>query len=260
MSKERFKKCANCKNFIPEPAMVCMYCNAEQPGFKKEKGKQLGEKKNTGILKKIGVGAVVVFFLCIVLAIIGNLFSGNETATSTQSGQAESRATFTPTSQAQPTNTSEPSPTETPIPAPTSAPQVGEDVRVKDVRWRILGVEDLGIELKSDNQFIDNVTTPGRFIQVRFEFENLTKDMLSFGGVPLRDSQGREYTDNSDTYWIVPDNERCIFEKINPNIPKTCTTIYEVAADAAGLVFVVTDLEIFENNESEIDLRIGAPW
>ncbi len=213
-------------------------------------------------MKKIGVGAVVVFFLCIVLAIIGNLFSGDETTTSTQSGQTvvESRATFMPTSQAQPTNTSEPSPTETPIPVPTSAPQVGEDVRVKDVRWRVLGAEDLGTELKSDNQFIDNVTTPGRFIQVRFEFENLTKDMLSFGGVSLRDSQIREYNDYSDALWFIPDNERCIFENINPNIPKTCTTIYEVAADAAGLVFVATDLAIFGNGEVEITLGIGAPW
>jgi len=89
--------------------MVCMYCNAEQPGFKKEKGKQLGEKKNTGILKKIGVGAVVVFFLCIVLTFIGSLFSGDETVTSTQPGQqaAAVAATFTPTT-SPPTNTPTP--------------------------------------------------------------------------------------------------------------------------------------------------------
>ena len=101
--------------------MVCMYCNAQQPGFKKGKGEQIGEKKNTGILRKIGIGAIAIFFLCIVLAVIGNLFSGDKTATSTQSGQqaaAVSAPTFTPTS-LPPTNTPVLIPA-TNTPAPTS--------------------------------------------------------------------------------------------------------------------------------------------
>jgi hypothetical protein len=45
------------------------------------------------------------------------------------------------------------------------------------MRWKIFAAENLGATLKSDNAFIEDRTTSGRFVQVRFEMENLSKDL-----------------------------------------------------------------------------------
>lgn len=135
--------------------------------------------------------------------------------------------------------------------------KVGEDVRVDEVRWRMLSAEDLGDTLSSDNRFVDSKTTSGRFIQIRFEIENLSNDMLTFGGVDLVDNRGREFASYSEAIMFLPDGENCSFmENLNPNIPKICTVIYEVAADAAGLKIVASDLKIFGSDEKEIDLGL----
>ena len=76
-----------------------------------------------------------------------------------------------------------------PTPTPP-AYEIGEEVRVGDVRWRVLSAEDLGYILEANG---DRETTEGRFIQVRFEMLNLGSDPLDFDGVPVRDNQGRAY-------------------------------------------------------------------
>ena len=135
--------------------------------------------------------------------------------------------------------------------------KVGEDVRVDEVRWHVLSAEDLGDTLSSDNRFVDSKTTAGRFIRVRFEIENLSNDLLTYGGLDLVDNRDREYTSYSESFMFLPDEEECSFiENLNPNIPKICTVIYEVAADAAGLKIVASDLKIFGSDEKEIDLGL----
>ena len=135
--------------------------------------------------------------------------------------------------------------------------KMGEDVRVDEVRWRVLSAEDLGNTLSSSNMFVDSKTTAGRFVRVRFEIENLSNDLLTYGGVDLVDNRGREYASYSESFMFLPDGEECYFiENLNPNIPKICTVIYEVAADAADLKIVVSDLRIFGSGEKEIDLGL----
>lgn len=120
---------------------------------------------------------------------------------------------------------------------------IGENVTVNEVRWRVLEVKDLGSTLTSANQFIEDVTTSGRFVQVRFEIENRGKSMKSFSGLDLIDSQKREYKSASDAIPFLPEGEDCIIiENLNPNVPKTCVAIYAVPADATGLTARVGDL------------------
>ena len=137
--------------------------------------------------------------------------------------------------------------------------KMGEDVRVDEVRWHVLSAEDLGDTLSSSNRFVDSKTTAGRFVRVRFEIENLSNDLLTFTGLDLVDNRGREYVSYSGSFMFLPDGEECYFEKLNPNVPQICTVIYEVAADAAGLKIVVSDLKIFGSDEKEIDLGLGSP-
>ena len=112
----------------------------------------------------------------------------------------------TPTPSASPTATPSPSPTATPTPLPPCP--LGENVQVGDVHWCVLAAEDLGHELRNNG---DSKTTEGRFILVRFQFQNLGRAPLKFWygpsrdtrGAPLRDGQGGEFR-----YYLVPQRFR----------------------------------------------------
>lgn len=171
------------------------------------------------------------------------------------------------------TTASTPRPTRAPADAPapdqpaaTEAPtevapvtavyKTGQDVQVGDVRWKITKAEDLGQELKSDNEFIESKKTGGKFIGVSFEMENLAAEQKSFAGLSLVDDKGRKFEASSDAFMFIEQNEQCIFENLNPNVTKNCKVIFEVPADAAGLKANVGDLEIFGGDESLIDLGL----
>ncbi len=141
-----------------------------------------------------------------------------------------------------------------------------EVFRVGDVQWRVLSAQNLGHELI--NKKGDRQTTAERFVKVRFEFLNLGSDPLEFDGgplrnrkgVPLRDSQGREYPyylvpirfrPDGPPYDHVPLDENCYGEWsltgwkpyiLKPNAPTTCSVIYEVSADYSELVLLASDL------------------
>jgi hypothetical protein len=206
------------------------------------------------------VMAKILFGKGIHAGIMGVLFGGGGDRQSTTGGQvavveqpaqqaAPAQPTFTPTSEP---------PTVTPLPpdTPTPAPVIGQDVLVGEVRWKMLTAENLGNQLVSNNQFIDPLNTAGKFIKVRFEIENRSKDMQSFIGFDLIDSQGREFTSSSDAFMFIDGNEACVLVNLNPNLPKTCTAIYEVPADATGLKAYVGDLSIFGRAEAQIELGL----
>jgi hypothetical protein len=136
---------------------------------------------------------------------------------------------------------------------------VGQDVQVDEVRWKVVEAVNLGATLTSENQFIENKTSGGHFVRLRFEVENRSKDLLSFAGIDLVDDQGRSYTRASDVIGFLPQEELCFLENLNPNVPKTCTAIYEVPANAAGLKAELTDLKAFGAASQLVDLGIVAP-
>ena len=169
--------------------------------------------------------------------------------------------TSTPTITPTPTNTPHPTPTPSPAPTATSMPtpilRVGMDVMVADVRWRIFAAENLGNTLTSTDSYRDPLTTSGKFIRVRLEVENRSSDMLTYGGIDLVDNQGREYISSSRAIWYVPNEEDCsIIENLNPNVPRVCAEIFEVAIDAAGLKAKLGDLELFGVAEALGDLGL----
>ena len=219
------------------------------------------KKRGGGCLRwgLYGIGALLV------LGIIGVLFGGDgengarQPATGGQVAVVEQPAqqgvampTFTPAPES---STATPLPPDTPVPF-TPMPVVGQNVLVGDVRWKILSAENLGNQLLSDNQFVDPLNTAGKFIKVRFEIENRSKDMQSFLGFDLVDSQGREFTASSDAIMFIDNNESCILENLNPNLPKVCTVIYEVPAGASGLKAYVGDLSMFGGAEAMIELGL----
>lgn len=152
-----------------------------------------------------------------------------------------------------------PQATSTAATSTTAYPRIGEDVRVKNVRWRVLDVKDLGNELKSNSLFFDDATTRGRFIRVRFEVENMRNTSLSplSVNIQVHDNRGRLFNPYRKQSAFIPDDEDCtLFVTFMPNVPQVCTAIYEVAADAVGLTFIATDLEFFSFKEAAIDLTL----
>lgn len=131
---------------------------------------------------------------------------------------------------------------------------VGQDVQVGAVRWKFLEAVDLGKELKTDNQFIEAKQTSGKFVQVRFEIENQGTEAKSYAGIELVDSKGRTFKRYGEAIGFIEQAELCILEQLNPNISKTCTEIFEVPADAAGIKASIGDLELFGSDEAQVDL------
>jgi hypothetical protein len=122
----------------------------------------------------------------------------------------------------------------------------------------VLEAEALGKQLKSTNQFIKDKTTSGQFVRVRFELENLSRDLLTFAGLDLVDDQGRTFKPSSDVIGFIPSEELCVLENLNPNVAKTCTAIYEVPANATGLRAQVGDLKLLGNQSALINLGLGS--
>ena len=108
--------------------------------------------------------------------------------------------------------------------------------------------------MKSDNQFIEPKKTPGRFVSVRFEIENLSKDQLNFTTINVVDGQDRKFTPVDNVIGFVPNEEMCFFEQLNSNVPKVCQVIFEVPANAKQLKLVIGDLKLFGGESNKIDL------
>ena len=145
-------------------------------------------------------------------------------------------------------------------PTPSSDFSIGDDFQVENVKWRVLSAENIGHEIKVQD---DRQTTSERFIRVRFQFLNVGSDPLEFEAVkdlPLLDSEGREYV-----HYRVPgligegypkdfigDDEECFGRRwlgtwrpfiLKPNTLKTCATIFEVNVDATDLMVLLSGLQ-----------------
>lgn len=120
--------------------------------------------------------------------------------------------------------------------APAAMSKVGEAVKVGDSRvWTVVSVEDRGQLIESGNQFIEDLTTTGRFLYITATIENTGDDAFFIDTPKVVDSREREFDHNSDGVMLIPDDSRCVLEELNPGISRTCAWIYEVPADATGL-------------------------
>lgn len=135
---------------------------------------------------------------------------------------------------------------------------VNQDVRVGDVRWKVIEVSDLGKQLTSKEEFSKPKDTAGKFIRVRVEIENVGTEPVSFTSVDVVDGKGRTSHNVSDVDVLmhIPDAERCVLDNLNPNLPKVCQVIFELPADAAGIQLVVGDLKAFGADDVKIDLGL----
>lgn len=132
-----------------------------------------------------------------------------------------------------------------------------EDVEVGDMCWRVLSAENLGRVLKNNGE---EERADGKFIRVRFRILNLGSEILELddASAALIGEQGQTYFHYHvvrdlwpDRHPVehIPDNEACYHIDLKPNIPTTCTMIYDVVDDSENsFVFLASDLEGYETS------------
>lgn len=145
---------------------------------------------------------------------------------------------------------------------------VNDDVEVGDMCWRVLSAKNLGKVLKSNG---DEERAEGRFIGVRFRILNLGSETLELdhADAVLVDERNRSYFHHHvvrdlwpDRHPVesIPDNEECYHIDLKPNIPTTCTMIYDVADDSENaFIFVSGDLEGYETGLVVLSPEIVDP-
>jgi len=139
--------------------------------------------------------------------------------------------------------------------APISAAgELGHDVVLEDVRWKLITARKLGNTLKSHNTFVEPKTTSGFFVLVEIEIENRSKEPLTFLERPLYDQNGRRYSPLSDAMWYFDKEIVWLLKTVNPNVPHKFAQVYEVPKDASRLGVGISNLRATGRKEGIIEL------
>lgn len=165
-----------------------------------------------------------------------------------------------PTATATPQPTFTPVPTPTPTPLPTNTPipvLMNQDLTLDGIRWRAIEVQEIGTLLEGDNEWTEDVTTTGKFVRVLINVENKRNEPdTGYEAPALVDGQGRRFRAYDERFFYIPEEQSCYIENFNPNLPRDCMEIYEVAGDSTGLYkLVVNNFESYDPLEAIIDLR-----
>lgn len=119
--------------------------------------------------------------------------------------------------------------------------QVGEGFESGELGIVINSVEEK-TKLGSGNQFIDDVTTEGKFIVVGAKISNNDKESRTLSSMmfKLRDDQDRKFEASSDfEVMMILDDNNLFLEEVNPGMSRTGIFVFEVPAD-----IVEYDLEV----------------
>lgn len=149
-------------------------------------------------------------------------------------------------------STPTPDATWTPVPA-----RMNTDVIVDDILWFASSVQEVGQELVDPDGYQENATTGGKFVRVTMRVENRRNaPTTSYDAPDLVDIQGRRFRAYDRRFYYLPSEESCSSEVFNPSIMRTCTEIYEVAADSAGhYTLIVNNFESYDAIEALIEMR-----
>lgn len=111
--------------------------------------------------------------------------------------------------------------------------QIGDPFETGDLGVTVLEVEER-TEFKSDNQFIDDVTTEGKFITVKAKITNNDTKARTFSSTMFKviDDKGREFEALTDTnLMMILGDDDLFLESCNPGMSRTGVFVFEVPED-----------------------------
>lgn len=124
---------------------------------------------------------------------------------------------------------------------------LGKEIQKGNIKCQVLEIKERGNVLKisemlsppkdkEELQKIKDKATTGRFVEVRFEIENMGRESQGVSEITLVDDQNREYSNLGGIeieYWLPSESQE--FWNIIPGIKKELIQIFEVPKDAQNL-------------------------
>lgn len=110
---------------------------------------------------------------------------------------------------------------------------VGDEVTAGGIGVVVNSVEERE-SFESDNQFIDAVTTDGKFIVVDATLTNNASDAKTFSSMMFKivDEQGRNFEALTDAnLMMILEDQNLFLESVNPGMSRTGVFVFEVPAD-----------------------------
>lgn len=121
--------------------------------------------------------------------------------------------------------------------------KTGESLTVGDSVVTIHSYNDKKTKYASDNQFIDPVTTSGKFVEVSLTLQNKGKEekMYSASDFILIDEEGREFAASDDFNIMMIADSKLFLEGVNPGMSIKAKLIFEVPKEVTSYTIKYTD-------------------
>lgn len=128
-----------------------------------------------------------------------------------------------------------------PAPPVATRARTGEPLRLGDLEWQVVSVQDKGKTPKPVGKNVRAPTTTGRFLVLHCRVTNHAKLVRRLDHPPkLRDAAGREYDAHPEQDALIPfGSPSASWQELGAGTPVEFWAAYEVPADAAGLSVVL---------------------
>ena len=137
---------------------------------------------------------------------------------------------------------------------PDSNFSIGDNVILSDTEWVLLEAWDLGNNVVSNNIFIKDRMTSGKFIQIKFLVKNISKSKIDFNFLidnhhpKLFDSENREFEYIDSMANFVPDGAHTTNSfsgetTIQSGMEKNFYAIYEVPKESSELHIIFPSIK-----------------
>ena len=124
-----------------------------------------------------------------------------------------------------------------------------DDRMINDVHWTVIEADYLG-EVLPDGTESEN----GELVGVVYQIENLTGAPITLIDLEVADGDDNIYSYSLEMSGTLEDG--CSNIAIEPEMPLTCTAIFDVPLDATDLHVVLTDFNMLGGAEEKLDLEL----
>jgi hypothetical protein len=137
--------------------------------------------------------------------------------------------------------------------APKTAYKVGDEVPVGNFIYRLDSAAEQNV-ISSGNEFLDDLTTTGKFVIVQVTVLNNDKESRMVDGsmFKLVGSDGTEFSAYSEADMYINSDLGFFLEQVNPKMTRTGKIAFEVPADASGLQLEVSSGLGWSGGEYEV--------